>query len=720
MLAELTFPSTLKDFKELSEFLPWVLSGTVKFALPVFVLLFIVLNHSILPPHLRLQVKWEPLDSVYRAVVRWLPRRRNSQLTWWQTWPGKQWLALTVFGRHPLMPWRRNRRVVLVWDELQTLAASDQAFLQFLHRQAQRHDCRLLVILNLYDRGLIPLCAKPIAAVDGHLQPYFLVDWLQQQREPAETSDQNQALAEIAECCYGNPKLTQQNLRQVVCQSDFNWQDAPLMALVMSSPRLPVRFAVTTRNPDAHYPQAMVQVSPLSLIRPCFLEFWRWLAEATGDNNLVLPWDDGFMDDNNPFWPFASRAGAFARQRWNWVSQQSVKFGNSNTVWQVLAVKSGYQQRAAAALKRLVPGDCVNYFSYAPLWGEAYYLELALLYVQAAERQNDVLEQQELYALAALALECALNKMTEALNTCAEGMVPFAPRRQAIFAELLASHYPEPERIVGLIMQAYLAKPEWVGGLEGDLQQTIEAIKAAFARLAVPLDWVEPTQYALTEDASPLLNAVTDNTRRYMLLLKLAPLAERRTLFGYLRSRYWHWLEQASQQHTDSAGLFAQAEVGLVGEDSGIHLLDPRIRQFLELWLQVTEARQLQMLALWVRIAPDLIGAGLVGAAHWALIQASDAAKWRMQHCLAKLFMNWREQWHGRTAACGTDSGNPDWPAWLSLLLARQAEFLAHLQDAPLILPQLPSLPPLLEGMGYALGKTYEEAQLQQVIAALD
>ena len=85
--------------------------------------LALAINVWIFPPHLRFSLPL-PFDFLKRGY-QWLENAfastpRNQY--WWQSWRGKEWLALSVFGRSLLMPWRRNDYVVLVWEQLQNMS----------------------------------------------------------------------------------------------------------------------------------------------------------------------------------------------------------------------------------------------------------------------------------------------------------------------------------------------------------------------------------------------------------------------------------------------------------------------------------------------------------------------------------------------------------------------------------------------------------------------
>lgn len=292
------------DAHDIFSFFPWFLnilvSGGLIQKIPILGLLLLipclVANSRIFPPYLRVSFPLESLESVHKWFENKVFRSGNRNTRWWLDWRGREWLAMTVFGRSLFFPWQRNDWVVLVWEQVENMEQPDQEFLEFLFQQARHHNSRLLVIINLYDRGLIPLCARAINNTQGQSQKYLLADLSNEQFESTGTASDESGgdlLNMIATHIYGNSDIDKGQLESRITVPEFiNWRDAPLMATLASSQKMPIRFAINISQikADENYQRASGQKSPLDLIRPTFSEFWAWLYSASGSSD-IQGWD---------------------------------------------------------------------------------------------------------------------------------------------------------------------------------------------------------------------------------------------------------------------------------------------------------------------------------------------------------------------------------------------------------------------------------------------
>ena len=391
---------------------------------------------------------------------------------------------------------------------------------------------------------------------------------------------------------------------------------------------------------------------PSSLIRPTFMEFWEWLYASSGGQHVVA-WDATFMQaKNEQFSPFNPIRQAEA-QRWNWVCQKDITFDTDlNSVWRVFAVKFGYQTQLKNELDAIFfknhIADKTNYFSYAEVWGESYYLYMMSLYLQAAERLEAGRGQMEYYAHCSLALECALDKFKSYTAKSRDKMPNLAALRERCFTALLQSQHPEPERIVGLLLGYYVHNPAVLGGIGESLKDLSEQVATLFNQIDTPLSLVA-TPSTLTFNTNYRLAAnALEKISTYLLYIRLLPNLPAHNVFQYCRQRYWFWLENAYQGAADNGAVqnvIDTAANKLPTHSVNSHAIDPNVRRFRELWLEVTSLEHLELLGTWARISPALVGAGLVSAAKWSLLSLEQAEKFSLNICLAHFLTEWRNRW---------------------------------------------------------------------------
>lgn len=682
----------------------------------------ILANVVILPPHCAFNSKWAT------GLERWLIAKRWINRHWWQDWRGREWLALTIFGRSLWRPWLRHNWVVLSWEQIETIGEEERQFLEYLFLQAKRHRCRLLVMLNLSDRGLLETCAKPIANAEGQTQRWFVVDI----DEPVDSSppvEMAEVWKEIAARGYGHALVDVASFMGMVLESKFDWTDAPLMASVASSPRLPIRFAVVTskdsRQAAISYREANAH-TPLSLFRPTFREFWAWLYQATDNPDRVLPWGDDYMADaESSFWPFFTDASIKNTVRWHWINQEMQHQEPQLLDWRVLAVKSGYQREVVAMLNQIFANSqgCDSYLTYAALWGEGYYLHLSSIYLQAAESASQEKHQPELYSLAALALECALSKFELLIHQNPPQVANLLSVRGDCFTAWLNSTHPEPERIAGLLLHYWHLQPTACGTAADNLELIEQAISNVFAWVGCPLQFGSSLPRHI--DTLPIIAAAAlSNIDRFLLIVRLSPITHSRTLFEFGRKRYWIWLDRGYVARLDGNNPIALAAQAWKDLDNANPKYDPLSRQMRELWPTITTVENIEQMSRWARVAPEFAAAGLIGAAKWTLLQRGREERECLDLWLGALLCRWRQAWNTddrpATVSVPMTMSNSAWPTWLKLLFEHQDTFFQALGDCPITVPQPEPVLPLLEGIGYSLIQTNNERRLlHQVIARI-
>jgi len=635
--------------------------------------------NALLPTHLHIRLpKWlNKINNISDMLIK--PRGRVKIMP--QQALGRRWLYSLLFQKSCWQPWSRYSHSLFIWHDCDQVNEADQQVLAALRALAARKKQRLLLLLNLREKALIPICARP-------LQSDSPTEWLilEDQQKIASSTASIEVLAQKIFATDDKDLLKKWRDKR------FSWVDLPLLASLISSSRLAVRYAVPLRKEA--YKDAKKSRYSASLVRPTLREMMRGVLAVLPAELLAAKAD---LRKRQTYEDLKSDLPANTQQQnmWFWHDDNEQDQGNS---WRVFITRPFYKQSIRAILTDL--DQPPFYLDHVAALQEYYYLRLARAYLQEAEEaHDDDVQKRYIYAAAVRALEAAFEQswdIGEALPVYEDAQT----QRKAVIEAFLNSSHPEPERIAGLLLRFYDAKdPDpypLLRSLLADLKQQLNHI------------WVQPlAALRLAQDCPALYSACMAQFYQKLYLLVFLPTDERinHIYFNRFYLQHWFWLKQIpALDFPDDLLFFQQYTVDEAQEEQRERFVSVReVKQqrfFYYVWQNTpaskTAAAQLGRVAA---LNPAVILSSMLAYfQQQRLVKTGLKSTFPLNEFFAALLQPFPENPQPMPILAAAD----DFP-WLPFWEVFTENYRAN---AGIKLDLTAPLPPLLAGLGYDLMST--------------